>query len=146
MVFIMTWYYKNEIVVNVPIDMVGFVYIITNKTNERKYIGKKLFSFSKTKIKTITLKSGVKKKKKIKSKVDSDWRTYYGSSVELAKDILELGVDNFTREILYFCKSKAECSYLESKEHFVRAVLESNEYYNNSIMCRIHGSHIFGKI
>ena len=138
----MQWTYENTIIDELPEDCVGFVYLITNITNERKYIGKKLAKFSKTSYKTVTLKNGTKKKKKIKSKIDSDWRDYYGSSPELSKDIELIGKDKFTREILYFCKSKAECSYVEAREQFSRKVLETKEYYNGHIQVRVHGSHI----
>lgn len=140
------WTFNNIEVTELPEDCVGFVYLITNLTNDRMYIGKKLAKFSKTKYQTVTLKNGTKKKKKIKSKVDSDWIDYYGSSNELNKDVEALGKENFKREILFFCKSKAECSYIEAREQFTRRVLESTDYYNNNIMCRIHGSHILGKI
>lgn len=140
------WTFQETVVESLPDDCVGFVYLIVNKTNDRKYIGKKLAKFSKTTYKTVVLKNGTKKKKKIKSKIDSDWITYYGSSVELSKDIALLGVDNFTREILFYCKSKAECSYIEAREQFTRRVLESTEYYNGQISVRVHGSHIIGKI
>ena len=140
------WLYNNEQIIELPDDCVGFVYLITNLTNNRKYVGKKLAKFSRTKYKTVTLKNGTKKKKKIRDKIDSDWQEYYGSSNELNKDIEALGKNNFTREILFFCKSKAECSYIEAREQFTRRVLESTEYYNNNIMCRIHGSHILNKL
>lgn len=140
------WLYNNEIVEELPDDCVGFVYLITNKTTQRKYIGKKLAKFSKTTYKTVTQKNGVKKKKKIKSKVDSDWMEYYGSSIELNKDVEILGKENFVREILYFCKSKAECSYIEAREQFTRRVLESTDYYNGQISVRVHGSHIINKL
>ena len=142
----MTWYYQNNPVEELPEDCVGFVYLITNKATSRMYVGKKLAKFSKTTYKTIKQKNGIKKKKKIRSKIDSDWLEYYGSSIELNKDVELLGRDTFTREILFFCKSKAECSYIEAREQFARKVLESNEYYNNNIMCRIHGSHILNKL
>lgn len=142
----MTWYYNNQEITELPEDCVGFVYLIVNKTNCRMYIGKKLAKFSKTTYKTVTLKNGTKKKKKIKGKVESDWLDYYGSSIELNKDVASLGKENFSREILYFCKSKAECSYIEAREQFARKVLESDDYYNNNIMCRIHGSHIKNKL
>lgn len=140
------WLYNNEIVEELPDDCVGFVYLITNKTTQRKYIGKKLAKFSKTTYKTVTQKNGVKKKKKIKSKIDSDWMEYYGSSIELNKDVEILGKENFVREILYFCKSKAECSYIEAREQFTRRVLESTDYYNGQISVRVHGSHIINKL
>lgn len=142
----MSWVYQNCLIEELPEDCVGFVYLITNKSNNRKYIGKKLAKFSKTTVKTVKLKNGTKKKKKIRSKIDSDWIDYYGSSIELNKDIDSLGKDNFTREILFFCKSKAECSYIEAREQFARKVLESDEFYNGQISVRVHGSHIKGKL
>ena len=140
------WLYNDQPVETLPEDCTGFVYLITNLTNQRKYIGKKLAKFSKTTQKTVKLKNGNKRKKKIRTKVDSDWRDYYGSSPELTKDVEQIGKDKFTREILYYCKSKAECSYIEAREQFTRKVLESKDYYNGHIQVRVHGSHIIGKI
>jgi hypothetical protein len=142
----MSWYYENQLVEQLPEDCTGFVYIITNLTNQRKYIGKKLAKFSKTTYRVHKLKNGTKKKKKIRQKVDSDWREYYGSSPELTKDVEQLGAENFHREILFYCKSKAECSYIEAREQFTRRVLESDEYYNGHIQVRVHGSHIKGRL
>ncbi len=142
----MTWTYKDQIVEELPEDCAGFVYIITNKVTGRKYIGKKLAKFKKTTYKTVKLKNGTKKKKKIRGTIESDWQTYYGSSPELSKDVELIGKENFSREILYYCKSKAECSYIEAREQFSRQVLESDDYYNGHIQVRVHGSHIKGKL
>ena len=141
----MTWLHENIPVESLPENCIGFVYLITNTISGRKYVGKKLSKFSKTSYKVVKLKNGKKKRKRIKSKVDSDWQTYYGSNVELNKDVETLGVDKFTREILYYCKSKAECSYVEAREQFNRKVLETTDYYNGQISVRIHGSHIINK-
>jgi len=141
-----SWLYNGIEITELPDDCVGFVYLITNTTNGRKYIGKKLAKFSKTTYKTVKLKNGTKKKKKIRSKIDSDWLTYYGSSPELSKDVEALGAHNFKREILFYCKSKAECSYIEAREQFAHKVLESQDYYNGHIQVRVHGSHIINKI
>lgn len=113
--------------------LLGFVYLITNKTNDRKYVGKKLLWFASTK--------QVKGKKK-RVRVASDWMDYYGSSDELKADVEKLGKENFTREILYLCMTKGECNYLEAREQFDRRVLESDLYYNGQVQCRIHQSHI----
>ena len=141
----MMWTYQGKEVTELPEDCVGFVYIIVNVVTGRKYIGKKLAKFSKTTYKTVKLKNGNKKKKRIRSKIDSDWQEYYGSNIELNKDVENLGKKNFTREILYYCTSKAECSYIEAREQFSRKVLESTEYYNGHIQVRVHGSHIIKK-
>jgi len=142
----MPWLFENTRVEQLPEDCVGFVYIITNKLSGRRYIGKKLSKFSKTTYKIVKLKNGNKKRKKIKSKIDSDWQQYYGSNIELNKDIEQLGIENFTREILFYCRSKSECSYIEAREQFNHRVLESDDYYNGHIQVRVHGSHIKNKI
>jgi hypothetical protein len=138
----MSWTYENTIIETLPEECVGFVYLITNTLSGRMYIGKKLAKFAKTSYKVVKLKNGTKKRKKIRSKIDSDWRDYYGSNLELNVDVLKLGKENFTREILYYCTSKAQCSYFEAREQFTRKVLESKDYYNGQISVRVHGSHI----
>jgi hypothetical protein len=130
----LNWTYNNlDFTEDLIGDNIGFVYEITNITNKRKYIGKKFFYFAKTK--------QVKGKKK-KFKVPSDWQTYYGSNTELKNDVIMLGEENFSRQILHLCKSKGECGYLEAKEQFNRCVMESEDYYNTWIMVRVRKSHI----
>ena len=142
----MSWLYESRQIETLPEDCVGFVYLITNNITGRRYIGKKLAKFSRTTYRVVKLKNGKKKKKKIRSKIDSDWQEYYGSSPELSKDVAALGAENFTREILFYCTSKSECSYIEAREQFRHKVLESDDYYNGHIQVRVHGSHIKGKL
>ena len=118
------WTYKGETIKELPEDVVGFVYQITNTKDGRMYIGKKLARFKRSRP---PLKG---RKNKRRFKVDSDWREYYGSSDELTADIMKLGKENFKRDILFYCHSKAELSYVEAREQFARKVLESNDYYN----------------
>jgi hypothetical protein len=142
----MSWLFESLVVETLPEDCAGFVYLITNNITGRKYIGKKLARFKRTTYRVVKLKNGNKKRKKIRGTIDSDWQTYYGSSPELSKDIEQLGIENFSREILYYCKTKSECSYIEAREQFSRRVLESDDYYNGHIQVRVHGSHIKGKL
>jgi len=138
----MTWLFESQEINELPEDCVGFVYLITNKISGKKYIGKKLAKFKRTSYKMVKLKNGTKRKKRIRSHIDSDWQTYYGSNDALNRDVEQLGAENFQREILYYCRSKAECSYIEAREQFARRVLESDDYYNGHIQVRVHGSHI----
>ena len=128
------WYYNGKEVSDEDIqEYVGFVYRITNLTNQKSYIGKKLFKSTRTK----TIKG---KRKKVKS--DSGWRDYYGSNAVLKQDVDSLGPDNFRREILHFCKSKGTANYLEMREQIDRRVLESDQWYNDWIMVKVHRSHL----
>lgn len=138
----MTWTYQNQPVEQLPKDCAGFVYLITNLHTQRKYIGKKLAKFRKTLQRVVKFKNGNKRKRKIRTQVESDWREYWGSSPLLLKDIQSLGKHNFSREILFFCTSRAQCSYVEAREQFTRQVLESDEWYNGHIQVRVHKSHI----
>jgi len=132
----MSWFYEGNPLDDIPEGYIGFVYLITNITSGKKYVGKKLAQFKKTRP---PLKG---KRLKRRSVVESDWREYYGSSDRLNADVLALGPQNFTREILYLCKSKAEMSFLEAREQFERRVLESDDYYNGIINVRVGGSNI----
>ena len=132
----MIWTYQQQPLEEIPEGYIGFVYLITNLTTGQKYIGKKLAQFKKTRP---PLKG---KKLKRRSTVESDWRDYWGSSERLQADVNTLGPENFTREILYLCKSKAEMSYLEAREQFERRVLETDDYYNGIINVRVGGSNI----
>lgn len=119
----MTWLYMGEIFTSEMIgDHVGFVYEIENKTNGKKYIGKKLFFFKKV--------FRRKKKKKI-SKVLSDWESYFGSNEFLCEEVQKIGENKFSRKILRLCKSKTELGYYELKYQMENDVLlKPEEYYN----------------
>ncbi len=130
----MQWTYQGKIVEEISEEYIGFVYLITNLTNGKKYIGKKLAKFK------VTKKPLKGKKNKRRSTKESDWRTYWGSSDHLNADVEQLGPENFTREILYYCTSRGELSYLEAKEQFDREVLKTDEYYNGIINVRVGSS------
>jgi len=131
------WYYNEKEFTSEDIgEYIGFVYLITDQSNGRKYVGKKLFK-SKRKLKP--LKGKTRRRIKV---VESDWKAYYGSSEEVKQMVEEKGADNFHREILYLCYSKDELGYLEAKYQFEHDVLLRDDYYNGIIQCKIHRSHI----
>jgi hypothetical protein len=126
------WYYKGtEFTEDMIGEHVGFVYVITNETNNMQYVGKKLFTKSKT---------YQKNKKKKKMRVASDWVSYAGSNEQLNEDIKSGHI--VTKEILYLCTSKGWCSYLETKEILVRDCLLDDKYYNTWISAKIRNSHL----
>lgn len=131
------WLYNGQEFTSEQIgDFMGFVYLITNKSDGKKYIGKKIF---KSKRRLPPLKGKTRRRTKI---VESDWQDYFGSSEEVNSLVEEHGRDQFHREILHLCKTKGEMSYLELKEQVDRQVLLDDTYYNGIIQCRIHGSHV----
>lgn len=128
------WLYQGKEIAEEEIgEHIGFVYMITNTANNKKYIGKKLFKSTRTKI--------IKGKRK-KVKLDSDWQTYYGSNAILKEEVKTLGGHLFNREILKLCKSKGEASYYEAKYQFDNDVLLSDDWYNTWIMCKIRSNHL----
>jgi hypothetical protein len=132
----MSWFFLNttdEFTEEHIGDAFGFVYMITHLKTGRKYIGKKFFTKSKTK--------QVKGKKK-RSRVSSDWMTYWGSNKKLQEEVKENGVDQYIREILHLCKTRSECSYWETWEIFSRHALMHESYYNEWVSCRIRKDHL----
>jgi hypothetical protein len=131
------WFYKGEVFTSEMIeDYVGFVYLITDKSNNKKYVGKKLLT---SKRKLAPLKGKTRKRTVVK---ETDWQKYYGSSEEVKLMVEEKGVDNFHREILYLCMSKGQLGYLEAKYQFENDVLLREDYYNGIIQCKIHRNHV----
>jgi hypothetical protein len=128
------WTYRGDLIDSEVLgDYIGFVYLITNLSNGRKYIGKKLLKSTRTKT--------VKGKKK-RTLIESDWKEYYGSNKELQEEVSGVGVHNFRREIIRLCKTKGECNYFEAKLQFSNDVLESDDYYNSWIMVKVHKKHL----
>ena len=111
----------------------GFIYKITNLTNDKKYIGKK-------QCQSIRKRPPLKgKKNKRHEKIETDWKTYTSSSNELNKDLETLGKGSFKFEILRWCDSKWELSYYEARLQFKEEVLLRDDYYNGIINVRIGG-------
>jgi len=127
----MTWKYNKEDFTDVPKGMEGFVYVITNLTNDKKYIGKKNF-WTRQKDR----KTGRRKTK------ESSWKDYFGSCDELIEDVKLLGQDKFSREILYLCPHKKSMSYYETMEQFKRDVILREDYYNTNVEGKFFSSEV----
>ena len=127
----MTWKYNNEDFTEAPKGMEGFVYLITNLTNNRKYVGKKNF-WTRQKDR----KTGRRKTK------ESPWQSYWGSCDELIADVKELGEDKFLREILYLCPHKKSMSFYEAMEQFKRDVILREDYYNTNVEGKFFSSEV----
>ena len=109
----------------------GFIYRITNITNGHDYVGRKYF-------KTIKKRPPLKgKKNKRLETIETDWKDYWGSSNRLVADILELGKEQFTREIIHLCKSRGETNYMEAHYQFKEEVLLREDNYNGIIQLKL---------
>tara|TARA_A200000113_G_scaffold223603_1_gene239581 strand:- start:358 stop:804 length:447 start_codon:yes stop_codon:yes gene_type:complete len=121
-------------------DNFGFVYLITNLTNQRQYIGRKYFWSFRT-----------PKGKKRKVKQESDWRNYYGSCPELKEDIERIGKLNFSRTILSLHKTKGKTNFEETRQLFYHNVLIEEldtgvpRYYNSNILSRYYRKDYYGR-
>lgn len=135
------WLYENKIFNPAEYsfeDLAGFVYVITDLENNKKYVGKKNF-WAVQRLKPL---KGKKRKRVIKK--ESDWMSYHGSNEEVKYLVEQFGSERFEREILRLCKSKGEMTYFEMKEQFDREVLFSDKYYNEFIGGKIHSKHVKG--
>ena len=132
------WIYEDKEYDETPEEYQGFVYLITEVDTGKKYIGKKNFWRPKV------LPKNSKRNRRVRTRVESDWRDYYGSNKEVQLLVEEKGKDDYNRQILHLCKTKGEMSYYEAKLQFDNDVLLGNEYYNEFIGCKIHSKHIKG--
>lgn len=130
------WQYKDQTFDTTPEEYQGFVYKITELDTGKKYIGKKFFWAPKTLPVTKT------RKRRVKTRVESDWKSYYGSSKEVQDRVKLNGEDNYKREIIHLCKTKGDCSYWELYEQMVNHVLLSEDFYNEFVGAKIHSKHV----
>ena len=145
------WLYKNEVIDSIdkmPENTYGFIYQVTHLPTSRKYIGKKVLYFERNvklgkrelqALKEERKDKGIGGRPPAKKKVikESDWKTYYGSQVEI-KELVNKGKESdFSREILKFVDNKKHLTYYECKYLFIYEVLENNEeYINDNILAK----------
>ncbi len=123
----------------------GFVYIVTNNVNGRKYVGKKVLWSKRT---LPPLKGKTRKRIVIKP---SDWLKYWGSSKVVQADIDKYGIENFSREIIGLYPDKRETNYHELKFQIIHNVLDAVDssgnriWYNENIDRIYYPSKTYGK-
>jgi len=134
------WIYNDKVFNSDDIgEYFGFVYLITNKSNQRQYIGRKYFWQFRT-----------PKGKKRKVKSESDWKKYYGSCPELKEDIEQFGRQNFSRTILSLHKTKGKTNFEETRQLFAHNVLTESldngipAWYNSNILNRYFRKDYYG--
>ena len=143
----MSWTYKGKTIKDLtdfPPNTYGFVYCVTHKPSNKKYIGKKVLYFSKK------VKIGKKELAKMQNLVgrrpayklaikESDWLNYYGSQKELKSLLAESKTKDFERSILKIVPNKKLLTYFETKYQFVYQVLEKpDEFFNDNILGKFY--------
>ena len=143
----MSWTYKGETINEItdfPPNSYGFIYVITHKPTNKKYIGKKVLYFSKK------VRIGKKELAKMQNLVgrrpsyrlaikESDWLNYYGSQKELKQLLAESKVNDFERVILKVVPNKKLLTYFETKYQFIYQVLEKpDEFFNDNILGKFY--------
>lgn len=127
------WTYQGEKFTSEMMSgYVGFVYLITNHTKNKFYIGKKRF---------LRVQTYQKNKKKRKRKVESNWLEYTGSSDALNEDI-KIGTDKYSGVMLHLCTSLGWMSYHETLEILQYEALQRDDFYNSWVSCKIHRKHL----
>ena len=125
---------------DIPEEYVGFVYQITDNETGEMYIGQKRLH------KTKTLPITKTRKRRVRTRVESDWREYYGSNTLIKENVVAGHTGRYTREILRFGYSKGDLHYLELMEQVERKVLFDPKYLNGIIQTRIHQKHLSNKL
>jgi hypothetical protein len=137
-----TWTYKGRLItelLDMPAGTFGFIYQITHRETNRRYIGKKVLYFERTKRltkKELAEQTGKGRKPTTKKVVvESDWKDYYGSNKEFLETVRIFGRSEFDREILEFVPSRKLLTYYECKYLFKLGVIEPGSlYYNDNIL------------
>ena len=113
-------------------NIIGFIYQIICLDTNRSYFGQKRLTKARVR------KPLKGKKRRRRSRIQSDWETYWGSNKELQGDVAKLGPQKFSRSILFLCRSKAEMNYRELKQCMdLNVLLYPDKYYNSYVGTRI---------
>jgi len=113
----------------------GFIYLITDLTSKKKYIGRKNYWLKNQRVgcKGSTPSDTRAVKFNWNCWNESDWREYSGSSPDLKKWMRKNQDHEYEYRIIKQCYNKGELAYSEVEEMVLRGVLwkrlsESGEY------------------
>ena len=147
----MTWTYKGKVITEIsdmPEDVFGFIYKITNGKTDEYYIGKKQVlsvrkrNFGKREIESLADKR--MKKYEYVTK-ESDWKDYRSSN-KIVKSWFEENEkalnegrnddinDQLELRILRFCSNKKSLTYYELQEQFAHDVLGDESSLNDNLL------------
>lgn len=142
----MTWTYKGKYITelsDMPENVFGFIYKITNGKTGQFYIGKKqVVSIRKRKFgkkETAALQDKRMKKYEMVTK-ESDWSSYRSSNKEVTNWFITDGIpnedinDQLKLEILRFCTNKKSLTYYELQEQFAHDVLGDELSLNDNLL------------
>ena len=132
------WTYKGNPILTLedfPKGTFGFIYEIEHKDTGQKYIGKKqLYSYSTKVSKILNEKTHRWNKVREKTAKESDWKTYFGSNIEIKDLVKKEGRDRFVRRILQFVQDRKRLTYYELAYQCKNDVLENPNYINSNIL------------
>jgi len=135
---------KGVVEMPIAVKFGGYVYCTLDTTTGKQYIGKKAFfhkqnkKLGKKELATLPVARGKKPSKKLVIS-ESDWKTYYGSSLEVKK----LPKENLKRYVYKLCKTSKQLTYWETKYLFQYNVLEDDRYLNDNILGKFFRKDLF---
>lgn len=117
----------------------GFIYITFCNPEDKMYIGKKVFKFTRNvklgkKELALLPKTRGRQKLTISKTIESDWKTYYGSHPIVKGWVKKYKPEDLSRGILKLCKTKKELTYFENKYLYSLGVIEpGSKFVNDNI-------------
>lgn len=143
---VVNWTYNQKEITDIkqfPVGAIGFIYKITNLTNNKYYFGRKTCISNKKKKLTIAEKKLEENKRKVFKHEISEtngWKTYKGSNKPLLLDLAK--GDKYKKEIIKFCFSKVEMTFYECRAIVCSDCMLTKDCYNSWFSAKVYKSHL----
>lgn len=141
----MSWRYKGDYITeleDMPKDVFGFIYKITNTTTGEYYIGKKQVISVRKRVfgkKEIEALEDKRMKKYEMVTKESDWKSYRSSNLTVKKWFDGGELESHCKlEILRFCSNKKSLTYYELQEQFAHDVLGDELALNDNLLGKFY--------